>query len=56
MSQRGHKRFVGGTVYCPWSERRVQLGLKHKYGDEFLCPGCGVRIEATKHFKRNRAA
>jgi hypothetical protein len=53
MSQRGHKRFIGGVVYCPRRETRQHLGLDHLYGQEFICPGCGVRIDATDHFKKN---
>ena len=37
-------RFVGGTVYCPYAERRVQLGYDHPMRGAFVCPGCGVRI------------
>lgn len=51
-SQRGHKRFIGGVIYCPRREKRVHLGLDHHYGQEFVCPGCGVRIDATDHYIR----
>jgi len=42
----GHLRFVGARVYCPRVERRVKLSADHRYGDEFVCPGCGVKVPA----------
>jgi transcription initiation factor IIE alpha subunit len=45
-------RFVG-AVYCPRVEKRVKLGDDYRYGQEFVCPGCGVRVEATDHSKKN---
>lgn len=46
--QHGHKRFAGGTIYCPRAQRRFHLGLNHGYPDEYVCPGCNVRIPARK--------
>ena len=43
---RGHMRFVGGTILCPRISRRYNLGLDHHIHDEFVCPGCGVRVPA----------
>ncbi len=42
--QRGHMRFIGGTIYCPRMERRYNLGLGHPYPGAFVCPGCGVKV------------
>ena len=55
MSQRGHLRFIGSTIRCPRAEKRINLGIEHRYGQEFVCPGCGVRIDATDYFKRAKA-
>jgi hypothetical protein len=50
--QYGHRRYVGGTVYCPRMAKRYNLGLDHRIQDEFVCPGCGVRIPAIQVAKR----
>lgn len=55
-TQLGHMRFVAGTILCPRMERRYNLGDDHRYGQEFVCPGCGVRIPATAYYKRKQAA
>lgn len=40
----GHMRFIGGTIYCPNKPGRLNLGAKHEYGDEFICPECGAVV------------
>ena len=52
--QRGHKRFIGGTILCPRMSRRCNLGLDHRIHDEFVCPrlrrprpGEGDRVTAA---------
>jgi hypothetical protein len=49
-------RFIGGAIYCPRVQHRVQLGLEHRYGSEFVCPGCNVRIDATAYFVKHHGA
>jgi len=48
-------RFVGGQVYCPRTQARHFYGLDHRYGTEFVCLGCGVRIPETAYRARSRA-
>jgi hypothetical protein len=54
VTQRGHLRFVGGKVYCPYVGRRVSVGADHEYGSEFVCPGCWIRVDATVRYVRSR--
>lgn len=43
-----HLLFIGGKVYCPTAKARIDLGLNHRYGAAFTCPGCGEDVEATR--------
>lgn len=42
----GHRGFIGGFVFCPTQEKRVEM--HEAYAGFFICPGCGQRIEGMK--------